>query len=827
MELSVGVLLSPSLWWGRVEKGEMGFPLRTWANLLLPVALVLGLVDSAVSSLTFEIAIACYLLSTLVDHWRGLDGWRAARFLYPAAALLPAWALYLLNAWYPAAPYELYGLLLLALALPMLAAGRILRRVPAAGPSDALPLYLVAYGVAIAGTLLVASQRPLACAALTFDLLLCVLSVWLFREPTWGYPAVALAPAALLLALAESSVQPERRGWALIALGAVSLLIAWLLRRAKRPELAVPPLAGAFAIIALGLLPSSMDDVGAFWGYLAAALLYAVAAAWLRQPLLLTPALALLAVPYGVAVVHLPIAPADYGLALFPGVAAALALAHGLDRRLGRHRPELPSLDPRRWRLAPLLDWWAAPAYAWAYLGALVAVALSWGDPARLAVALALAAATFLHATWRFRRRAALVVALALAQAAVLALIDLAGRLQSPGRAALAFLPVTLATAALGLAVEWRRGEGSPLGRAWWAGWSRPFYLLLAVDLAVGQLAALMANEPGAIVTIVHALLVAGLATAWANPLLPVLAAALGIVGLWQALAWAGVGASAYPVALMLLALGYGLAGYGLGAVSRVSGPGTATGRRAGIWYRPLEWTALGLSAIAFSAGLARSLDIVDLVVRALLGRPTYAPGHITALRMDIWLLALAGLLYLATAVAHRWRLLAYGAVAMLLAAWALWWRFFAFMYQFQWYAVTAGVYLFAIGWLEWRSGNRQLSRWVDRAGLLVWLGSSWWQSLAGLDDAWSYALIMGVEGLLLIAWGSFRRQKQLLYAGMVAIILDAITQSIEPMLTVNRWIVFGLAGLLLVGVAILVERRLDRIRGLSAELRARLEAWE
>jgi hypothetical protein len=38
---------------------------------------------------------------------------------------------------------------------------------------------------------------------------------------------------------------------------------------------------------------------------------------------------------------------------------------------------------------------------------------------------------------------------------------------------------------------------------------------------------------------------------------------------------------------------------------------------------------------------------------------------------------------------------------------------------------------------------------------------------------------------------------------------------------------VFGVTGLLLVSLAILVERRLEKIRELSAELRVRLEGWE
>jgi hypothetical protein len=85
----------------------------------------------------------------------------------------------------------------------------------------------------------------------------------------------------------------------------------------------------------------------------------------------------------------------------------------------------------------------------------------------------------------------------------------------------------------------------------------------------------------------------------------------------------------------------------------------------------------------------------------------------------------------------------------------------------------------------------------------------------------------MGAESLLLVWWGSARRQKQFLYVGAVALVLNVVTQSIEPLLSVNRWIVFGLAGLLLVSLAVLVERRLEQIREISADLQMRLEGWE
>lgn len=193
-----------------------------------------------------------------------------------------------------------------------------------------------------------------------------------------------------------------------------------------------------------------------------------------------------------------------------------------------------------------------------------------------------------------------------------------------------------------------------------------------------------------------------------------------------------------------------------------------------------------------------------------------------------MWVLALTGLLYLATAFVRRWHILGYWAVALLLAAWALWWRFFLDMPGVQWYAVLAGLYLLGVGWMEWRQGRKSLARWIDGAGMLVWLGTAWWQSLPGvMVNGWPYALLMGTESLLLVWCGSARRQKRFLYIGAVALVLNVVTQSIEPLLSVNRWIVFGIVGALLVGLAILVERNLKTIRELSAEMRVRLEGWE
>jgi hypothetical protein len=343
----------------------------------------------------------------------------------------------------------------------------------------------------------------------------------------------------------------------------------------------------------------------------------------------------------------------------------------------------------------------------------------------------------------------------------------------------------------------------------------------LAIDLLAGQVAALFHADPGWVVTITHALLLGLLATVWAQSVLPLVAVGLGVAGLFQGMDWADTESTGYPVGLALLGLGYGLVGYGVRYAWRES-------RHVRIWHRPLEWTSLGLSTAALVWAAIAGLDVVGLLVRTLLGRTVSFVDYAAHVQMVMWVLAITGLLYLATAVVRHWYLLGYGAVALLLGAWGLWWRLFMDMVGFQWYAVPAGLYLLGVGWMEWRQGRKALARWIDRAGMLVWLGTAWWQSLPGvMDSGWPYALLMGAEALLLVWWGSARRQKRFLYVGAAAVALTAVTQAVEPLLSANRWIVFGIAGALLVGIAILVERNLKKIRELSIEMRGRLERWE
>ena len=839
----VGLLLD------RIAGQRYGRPLRVTAHLLLPLALLWGMGDAATSSATFGLGVTFYVLAGVVDHRRGRVGLPAARFLYPAALLTPVWAVYLLAWQAPWLPHAHFGLLLLALSLPLFIAARFLRRID---PADALPAYLSSYGCAVVGTMLVSYEQPLLSLALLYDAGLALLSARLLREPLWTYPAAALPPAALLLALAEFGFDVHQRGWWLIGMGAVYLLQAWTLRRASARRYAIPPMAAAYAIVALGLAISSYDQVAAFWGYGAAALIYAVSAAWLREPLFLTPAAALSAVPYAIFLDRAEwIPPADYGLALWPGIVVALIVAHLLDRFLGAPAALLPFTQegrdfpwgrPARWfpeAARRLTGWWGLPFYAGGYIGALVSAGLSVGHPGRLTATLALAALVYGLATARFRLRGWLLAAVAAAQAGVLAALWAAAEgivplpqawaesLGDPAWRAFGFLPVTLVTLAAGLWVERRRGEGSPLAslRALWEGWSRPLYWLVALDLLAVQVVSGARAAPGALVSTTHALLLLALAVIWSQPLLPYLGAALGLLATIQRLTWVEAANTDGPWALALLALGYGLVGYGLEYTRRdrrAEKPGPLR-----VLERPLEQAGLFISALAGLLMLAAGKNIWRWLFRSLfLGRPEMTAADVAVVQMAVAVLALVGLLYLAAALVRGWYWRGYGAVALLLCAWSLEWFLVWDLREVQWYAAPAGLYLLGVGYLEWRQGHKGLARWIDRAALLLLLGSSFYQSLAE-PRGWPYALLMGAESLLIVWWGSARRQRRFLYFGVVGVVTDVGGQLIEPLLSVNAWLVFGGVGVFILLVAILVERSLEAIMQMSQELRERLEEWE
>ncbi|PKO23407.1 MAG: hypothetical protein CVU38_04250 [Chloroflexi bacterium HGW-Chloroflexi-1] len=834
-----------------------GTPLKTVAHVLLPFSMLWAVADSDASRYTLGLSIALYGVSAWLNHRQAaredpttVSSSAVTKFFYPALGLLPVWCVYWLAFLQPAARHEHFGLLILAFGALGIATGKGLERLaprPELVRAYGLPAYLTAYVSLIVGTLLTAHIPGLLAMVLLYDAILLAASAWIFKSALWVYPASGLAALSMLVALGESGIPVERRGWWLLGLAAAYPAIAFLLRRVKLTAYGTACLAVGFVLIALSLPPSSQDQIGALWGYAGAALLYAVSAVWLRQPLLLTPACVLVIVPYAVAIQRSNIPPAYHGMALLPGALLALGLGWLLDNRLGAWK-DFPWGTPIQWLSAitkRLLHWWALPLYVLGLGLATFAPVFADSHAGLTALNLALLVLLYTWALFRFRRRFWLVTAALAGHLAAGYLIDQLGWWDFPlralfhasGEAWLRYLPVTAVTIALALGIEKYFKEGSPLqaGKTF-AGWSRPLVLFALFDLALVQIDNFGGTLPETTITLVHALMVAVLASAWVSRRVTYASLLLGSVALLQWRAAENLPVRNLPIYFAALALGYGLIGFGYQLYWRHTGPGPERTADDGpalrlgsgqawltVWMRPLQQSAMGLSFLALGMMPILGIQMGTWTIMALFGLTFRQIVEVETVWMVIRTLSLIGLLYVAAASAWRRLRLGYLAVAMLLAAWFIYAYFintWDSLRQLQWYAVPVGVYLLTTSTLEWRRGNRTLARWLDYSAMFLMMGALFWQTL---EFGWWFALTLGAEGFAVFLWGIVRRLRRFFYAGMVGVLLAVTGQLINALQEVNQWITFGLIGLVLVVAAIIIERRLETIKAWQEVL----ETWE
>lgn len=805
------------------------WPRLTLIQILLPFSLLWGAAEMETSRFTFGLAIALYGLWAWLEHRRA-ESLKHTRFFYPALGLVPFWSAYLLAWLWPQARAEHYGLMLLAFGPAGLVAGQWLsRRVPKPELRGGygLPAYLTGYACLIAGTLLVAHLGNLLAPVLLFDALLLAISAWLFKNPLWTYPAAALVPLALLVTLVENNVAERWYGPYLIGLAAVYLALAWLLRRLRLDRYSGGPLIVGFGLIPIGLLPSSLDQVGAVWGYGGAALLYAIAAYWLGQPLLLVAASALVIVPYAVQLHRSPLTPIYYGLALLPGALLALTGGWRLDRRLG----EWTAFSWSVWQEWPqaaadrLLGWWGLPLYLLGFGLATAAPFFTDGRADLAAFNFLLLMPIYGWAAYRFRRRGWLLAVALAGHLAMIYWLAWGGwwSYHDSGQIWLRFMPVTLLTAGAALFIERYRHEGPPR-QANMAGWSFPLYLLLLFDLFIGQLYGLVGTEAGLAVTLIHIGLIGLLAAVWHDPGLPYLSGGLGLIALTQWWTTTGVPLRYYAIFVGGLAFGYGLSGYGLALLRQRLAPARLLRLWLAIWELPLQRLGILLSWLALFFSSYRIFRVTSWTAMALLGMPFRQVVDTEIVLIVGWVLLLVGLFYLAAALAHRWTRLAYLALGLILLAWLLdlfYLRQWTGPKQTQWYIIPMGIYLLGLGYREWQQGHHRLSRWLDYAAILLMLGTLFWQTLL---FGWNFALLLGAEGLLAVWWGSARRLRRFLYAGMGGVMLATLGQLINSLWSINQWIVFGLIGLLLVMAALLIERKLEEIKTWHDEV---FDTWE
>ncbi len=824
--LGIGLLLKWRLgpgWWSR--------PPLVMAHLIAPVALLWGCWNAQVSVSTVTLGLLFYGTAVWMDaHFRDKTKSPSARFWYPLLFLLPLWAAYGLAWLWSGWTWTAVGLLILAFVLPLLAAGRWISRYV---PGYRWPFYIMAYGTAVVGTLLVIGDRPVLIGALLFDTGLAVLSVWLFREPRWWYPGTVTFPLAGAFVLTELGIyRPYAYGWLYIGVSGLFLALAWLLTRRKLAAYIPPLLVMLFIWSVVGLILSGETRLGMFVGYGLVAGIWVVTAVWQRWPVVYHLAVGLTAVCYVTGWLLSGARDEGLGVALWPGIVAALALARWLDAHWGTEPDLVEAEKMGRLRMiatlwqssGPLhfLQWWSWALYAVALLGVVASAGLAMINAAVWLLVLAAGTAVFAYYLFRFRRQVWLLLAWGWLQLSWAAVIRWSGWTDAPGEVALAFLPMTVLTAAVALTLQ-RVGGESPCFLGARDGWSRPLYMLLVLNVAFGQMLAVVAGGAGTAVTLTHVLLLAVLATVWLDNFLALVTLSLGVLALAQLMAWLQIPFPQSLPAFALLALAYGVPGGWLRLKQfKIIDPTLnlpITPTLPYVWAWPLYlggWLlSVAVLVVAFNDFLA-SFMLFDWIVEA-----TTPAADIQA-----WLLtlALAGLFYLTAALVERWRWLGYGAVLMLLAAWSGWLYFLSGRQELQLYAIPAGFYLLGVGWAEWNWGSRGLARWIDRAALLLLFGSAFWQSFGPYGGV--YALVMMGEGLLVAWFGSMRRLRRLLYAGVGGVVTAVAGQLVEPLLAANTYVLL-LLGAFLGAAGIALERRLDKVRGFSKEVRALLEHWE
>jgi hypothetical protein len=827
-------LFLASLWVERHAPQKYVLPLKTATHFLLPFSMLWAIANTEASLYTVGLSIALYGVSAWLDHRKsrlGVDrsSLEATRFFYPALGLIPLWSVYWLNELSPKAPHEHFGYLLLAFGVLGLSVGILLERIaprPEWRGAYGLPAYLTGYAALIVGTMLVAHLRGTLALALLYDAILMVASARIFRSSLWLYPATTLTAFSLLLALNEANVAANRQGWWLIGLAVVYLIGAWILRRIGLNSYGSVLIIMGFALTALGLPPSSLDQMGAIYGYAAAALVYAVCAFWLKQPLLLTPASALIVIPYACLIQRSTIPTEYYGLSLFPGAALALLLGWALDRRLGAWKG-YPWDQPDSWIAEAgkrFLNWWGLPLYILGFGLASAAPFFADWHADLIALNFLLLTAFYAWAVYRFRSRFWLVLAFLSMHWSLIFYLDHLKLWQRADEAWLRFLPLTVTLMIAGLFIERRWNEGSPLttGRLF-SGWSRPFYLFVFLDMLFAQLGSLRGSFAGTEVTLVNMLLVAVFTSVWTSRGFSYISTFLGFVALLQ---WHTAADSPYihlPIQLAALALGYGALGFGYNLLRRRTSVG-AEASWYSIWEIPLQRSGMMLSFLVLLMAFILGSDVASWSIRALFGVPVRDVVDLETVYMVIWILSLLGLLYVAAAAVYQRMRLGYLAVGMLLTGWFLY-AFYVNVWDklrlLQWYAVPAGLYLLTIAFLEWRSGHRNLARRLDYIAMLLLLGSLFWQTLVfGL----LFALLLVGEGLASLWLGSARRMRRFFYAGMMGVVLAALGQLLNALQEVNQWIIFGGIGLLLVILAIVAERKLEAIRIWQQQV---LETWE
>jgi hypothetical protein len=758
---------------------------------------------------TFAGAIGLFLFSHIAVHYGRHNTWSdfinrffnkandaiigtvRAMFLWLVAYSFPVWLVLVLA--YNNVPLAWRGLAL-ALTAPMyIAIGLGFRSIDRV---YTWPLYSAGYLLTAIGAMISFEDQLLAIYVLSLNAVVYAASAYIFRQSVWLYLSTILVPVVSLLTL-DYNLNALPAAWVagvFMGLGFTYFGIGQLFDRRKGSQEGVSPYAMPFyapgyllSAIALAVAPGQREL--AVIVYLAGSVLYGVSAWVFREVVFLYPTVWLLAVPYYLGMTYTRLLPQWYGIGWLPLIVGSILVG----KFVFHQKEDLRSVTHP-----------ALPFYSLAYGLSLSMMIIARTDMSALTLAFTTAGILYLGSAGLFKRAGWLYPGILAIHLGLMTSFFVDPSVTPTRYISLPFLILTWIIGLIGgmLRRSEIRQQQIKIGK-----WALPFLIFTALDIVVWQLVAFSGFETAVIVSTGQALLLGVLAVMWVNS--PLVWGSLGFLTLGFLVRLISMGSPLYVVAGIAAGVGFGL--YLVGRlVEELAGRmslGEATTHQKttlSIWGVPLTRLGIGVNSL----GAAITLLFI-------FSHPTHAAAG----------LAFAGGMYLAVAYRNRYYRLGYAAVAMLEIAFVLFlihWD----VQQPQWYAIPAGLYFIGVSVFERRRNRARFALLVESLGFAALLVTSFIQSL-NLESGFWYFLLLLVEGLLLLAWGSQQRRKIPFLIGLATNVVNAIGQIGVVFLggsNLVRWLIFGGVGLMLLIAALLAERWIvPRAR----EFRERLEVWQ
>ena len=232
-------------------------------------------------------------------------------------------------------------------------------------------------------------------------------------------------------------------------------------------------------------------------------------------------------------------------------------------------------------------------------------------------------------------------------------------------------------------------------------------------------------------------------------------------------------------------------------------------------WNDLMEQASLRLSWFALGY-------VILVLVGGSFDSDTFGSSNMSMLAITF---SIVGVSYVGTSIMKKSHTLAYVGFVLLLFGWivqAIDWR----IGQAQIYAIPVGLYLFGVAHYERLKSSSQKyqdayfidrtssenengvmwSPFVEVLALLLVGGSAFIQSVTQ-EPEWIYALLLGIEGVLIVIWGSVSRSKILFVGGVLIFALDVIYQVTSLLSYLGGAMVGVIFGALIIVLVVLAER--------------------